>query len=913
MSGSDEAQDLTAVSTSLLDVNVVSSTPAICVINNRRVIPVASGTCILGATQSGDQTYREATPATATFSITKADQTLTFPSLNNMVFASADQSLGATSTSGLAITYQSDTSQICSIVSDKVHTLAVGTCTITASQSGNTLFNAASALSRSLTISQATNTITFTRPTSIAVGDPDVAISAIASSGLAVTVTSETTGICTIVSSKLHAVQPGTCSLVASQSGNSNFASATSVTETTTILGLGSQSISFSPNVMFIGESDQLLSATATSGLAVSYVINSGSTCSLITNGNLQYIRADSAGSCSITASQAGNSSYEVATPVTRSFQVALELPQIWSGPTYSGFAGNGSISTGTTLTLSGEDIRHASTITFEWYRCTSRLTDTSSTLPSGCEANPVGTGRSYTTVSADYGKYLSMTVVATNTAGTLRTWIQGTPRITFNPAIGFEVALAIGNGSYSLSMKGNHIQYLIPFQVNVGSVLKAKPNIAMPEGVTWRVRWYQCKTQYPWTDYKYYQGTPNWQTFNSLTCQGITINESYTVQSYSQGSFLVADVIFTGSTCYAVAPYGSTSITECHSLLTGPWVYDSNHSEGVVVAPTISGTFKAGSYLSYSNGLYSSNTLATYGNSPSQNTWGHYGTSYTATWYACTTISDSSTVEMPQNCTNLWANSSGPLLNDSEIGKYVGAKIEVTVTGRGTFFLWWSGGKLVQGTKPVFNSASGLAPAGLYSYAGYSYNEGYTVTTNWTSHPAPTLTYQWYRCISAATTQEGDVPSNCTAVLNATTNTYRTSVADALSYLALAVHADSGYGTTDAIVGTSKPVLSSPYNTTAPTVTYATDGSRVATIDPGVWSGSPAPTYTYSWYWCYSGTALSAIRTSGSNQTCWSIASGQTWVYDSVNYSRHVIAVLVKASNSYGRDVEAWAIWQHP
>jgi hypothetical protein len=128
-----------------------------------------------------------------------------------------------------------------------------------------------------------------------------------------------------------------------------------------------------------------------------------------------------------------------------------------------------------------------------------------------------------------------------------------------------------------------------------------------------------------------------------------------------------------------------------------------------------------------------------------------------------------------------------------------------------------------------------------------------------------------------------------------------------------MSVRADSGYGITDAIVGTNKPVLSSPYNTSAPSVSYATDGSRVATIDPGVWSGSPAPTYTYAWYWCYSGTTLSAIRTSGSGQNCWSITTGQSWTFDSVNYGRHVIAVLVKATNSYGSNVEAWAIWDHP
>lgn len=77
-----------------------------------------------------------------------------------------------------------------------------------------------------------TQTITFKAPTSMVVGEKDQIPIASSTSFLDVSIVSNTPSVCTIDFSKIHAVAAGTCSIKASQSGNSDFAAASEVTRT---------------------------------------------------------------------------------------------------------------------------------------------------------------------------------------------------------------------------------------------------------------------------------------------------------------------------------------------------------------------------------------------------------------------------------------------------------------------------------------------------------------------------------------------------------------------------------------------------------------------------------------------------------------------------------------------------------
>jgi N-acetylneuraminic acid mutarotase len=94
-------------------------------------------------------------------------------------------------------------------------------------------------------------------------------------------------------------------------------------------LTLQSQTISFSaPRDVFSTTTSVLLSASTSSGLPVSFASNTPSVCSL-SDGAAEIAAS---GTCSITAIQAGNSTYAAATPVTETFQVVPDFTVSVSG-----------------------------------------------------------------------------------------------------------------------------------------------------------------------------------------------------------------------------------------------------------------------------------------------------------------------------------------------------------------------------------------------------------------------------------------------------------------------------------------------------------------------------------------------------------------------------------------------------
>jgi len=72
--------------------------------------------------------------------------------------------------------------------------------------------------------------ITFAEPASQSLGDGSLALSASASSSLSVSYASSTTSVCTVSGSTVSFVAAGTCSITASQSGDSTYAAADDVT-----------------------------------------------------------------------------------------------------------------------------------------------------------------------------------------------------------------------------------------------------------------------------------------------------------------------------------------------------------------------------------------------------------------------------------------------------------------------------------------------------------------------------------------------------------------------------------------------------------------------------------------------------------------------------------------------------------
>jgi len=168
----------------------------------------------------------------------KGNQTITFsPPTSGSYGGSAP--LSATATSNLTVTFASTTPDICTVDSITVNYIKIGTCNLTATQAGNANYNAAPQVSGNVTVGQATQTITYTGPTTATYDATPLALSAFGGgSSNDITFTSSTPSVCTTGGTNgatLTIVGAGTCTVTANQAGNVDYHAAATVTQNITI------------------------------------------------------------------------------------------------------------------------------------------------------------------------------------------------------------------------------------------------------------------------------------------------------------------------------------------------------------------------------------------------------------------------------------------------------------------------------------------------------------------------------------------------------------------------------------------------------------------------------------------------------------------------------------------------------
>jgi hypothetical protein len=105
-----------------------------------------------------------------------------------------------------------------------------GTIVVAANQAGNTTYSAATQVTASIVVNQATQTISFSPTTPVTYGVSPITLSATATSGLGVTY-SVVSGPGTISGSTLTVTGAGTIVVTANQAGNTNYSAATQVTK----------------------------------------------------------------------------------------------------------------------------------------------------------------------------------------------------------------------------------------------------------------------------------------------------------------------------------------------------------------------------------------------------------------------------------------------------------------------------------------------------------------------------------------------------------------------------------------------------------------------------------------------------------------------------------------------------------
>jgi hypothetical protein len=312
------APGLVAAASSSLPLSYTTASTACTVTPTGYVSLVAPGPCAITASQAGNASYAAAAPVTRTFAVTTGANTISFTQPVDTPFTSAPPTLVATATSGGPISYSSNASGVCTVTPTGVITfVAGGTCSITAAQTGTATFTAAASITRSFMVQPGVNTVAFAQPADSVLTGAAPILKASSSSKLPVSYATSSASCTVSPAGTVTLVAPGPCAITASQAGNASFAAATPVTVTFAVTsGVNTITFPLPPNTPF-GTTPPALTARATAG-TVDYASNTPSVCT-VTAGVLTYV---SGGQCSITASQAGSTTYAAATPATQVFTV---------------------------------------------------------------------------------------------------------------------------------------------------------------------------------------------------------------------------------------------------------------------------------------------------------------------------------------------------------------------------------------------------------------------------------------------------------------------------------------------------------------------------------------------------------------------------------------------------------------
>jgi hypothetical protein len=314
----DAAFTVSASASSGLPVSFSSLTPSVCTVAATTVSLAGAGTCTIAANQAGDGAYNAAPQVTQSFTVAKGNQAITFDVLANKAVNQTPFTVSATASSQLAVAFSSLTTPVCTVAGTSVTLLTIGTCTIAANQAGNANYNAAAQVTRSFSVTKASQAITFNALASRPVLPSPFTISATASSGLATAFSSLTTGTCTVSGTTVTLVATGVCTIAANQAGNATYDPAPQVTQSFTI-GKAGQSITFAALANWpLIQPPFTVSATASSGLSVAFSSLTPSICT-VSGATVTLVAA---GTCTIAANQGGNATYEAAPQVARSFTV---------------------------------------------------------------------------------------------------------------------------------------------------------------------------------------------------------------------------------------------------------------------------------------------------------------------------------------------------------------------------------------------------------------------------------------------------------------------------------------------------------------------------------------------------------------------------------------------------------------
>ena len=307
------------------------ATPTVCTVSDTTVAILAAGVCSITATQAGDPDYGPAPPVQLDVVIARAPQAITA-----FVAAPATPTYapGATfvvSANGGAstqpVTFTSATPETCKIEGGAVAILAAGACSIFANQAADDNYDAAPPSQLDVMIARAPQAITnfAANPESpvFAVGGVFNVSADGGGSSQPIVYTTATPAVCQVAGAEVSIFSAGVCSLTADQAGNADYTAAPQVQLDVTIMRASQAITSFVANpaspVFNFGGVFNVSAKGGGSSQPVVYATLTPAVCQV--TGTAAVIV--SAGVCSLTADQAGDTNYSAAPQVQLDVTIA--------------------------------------------------------------------------------------------------------------------------------------------------------------------------------------------------------------------------------------------------------------------------------------------------------------------------------------------------------------------------------------------------------------------------------------------------------------------------------------------------------------------------------------------------------------------------------------------------------------
>jgi uncharacterized protein (DUF2141 family) len=310
--------------------------------NGSSTAPTAVGSYAVVATVS-DANYQGS--ASGTLTMAKAAQTITLAALPAKTYGDPSFILTGTASSGLAVSYGSSNPAVATVSGTTVTLTGAGTTTITATQAGDGNYNAAPSVGQTLVVNKATLNVVAADASRV-YGTANPAFSATYGgfvNGDTQAVVSGTPSLATVATAASPA---GTYPIVpaAGTLGTANYTFAF-VNGALTVLK-ANQTITFgSLATQTFTDPPLTLSATATSGLVVSYASSNQAVATM--TGNVVTIVG--AGTSTITASQVGDGNFNPAASVSQTLTVNKATATVSLGNLSATYDGTPKAATATT------------------------------------------------------------------------------------------------------------------------------------------------------------------------------------------------------------------------------------------------------------------------------------------------------------------------------------------------------------------------------------------------------------------------------------------------------------------------------------------------------------------------------------------------------------------------------------